>query len=123
MDAFKKSAIWTGVVLTALCGIVLLGGGKIVSGTLLIATTFLMVSPLWRHKTPRWARVGLLCLVFGLVIWNISTTDLPGDSDMSTGMVTACPPPDVDIFARTGVRFVDQAAHILSAFLDQAQLS
>lgn len=123
MDTFKKTATWTGVVLTALCGIVLLGGGKIVSGTLLIATAFLMVSPLWRHKTPRWARAGLLCSVFGLVIWNISTTDLPAESNVSTGMVVASSPPHADTFPRTGVKLVDQAAFILAGFLDQAQSS
>lgn len=123
MNTLKKTAIWTGIVLTGVCGVVLLGGGKIISGMLLIATTFLMVSSLWRRRIPLWVRVALLCVVFGLVGWNISTTDLPAPVDVSTDMTTVCHAPHTDMFERTGVKFVDQMALILASFLDQAQPS
>lgn len=123
MNTLKKTAIRTGIVLTGTCGVVLLGGGKIVSGTMLIATTFLMVSPLWRHRIPRWIHIALLCLVFGLVAWNISTTDLPGTSNVMVAGAEGCQQPHAEMFPRTGIRFVDQMALILAGFLDQAQPS
>lgn len=121
MDNLKKTAVRTGIVLTGICGIVLLGGGKIMSGTMVIATTFLIVSPTWRNRFPRWARAGLLCVVFGLVIWNISTTDLPDLSNVSPDKAGVCLPPHTEMFPRTGITFVDQLAVILAAFLEQAE--
>ncbi|THV40184.1 hypothetical protein [Glycomyces buryatensis] len=117
MDTLKKIAMWTGIVITGLCGVVLLGGGKVGSGTLLIATTFIMVLPVRQHKLPRWARVGLICAVFGVVIWNISTTDLP---DPSNVMVAACGNEAADTYTPTGFKFWDQVTYIFSGFLAQA---
>lgn len=79
--AFRKMAMWTGIALTGMCGIVLLGGGKVQSGALLIITAFVMTLLVGRNKLPVWLRVVLLCAVFGLVIANISTTQLPTRSD------------------------------------------
>jgi hypothetical protein len=117
METLKKIAMWTGIVLTGLCGIVLLGGGKVGSGTLLIATTFIMVLPVRRHKLPRWARVGLICAVFAVVISNISTTELP---DPSNGMVVACDNESADTYTSTGFKFLDQLTYIFNVFLSQA---
>ncbi|HEY1176349.1 MAG TPA: hypothetical protein VGF17_09335, partial [Phytomonospora sp.] len=60
MQSFKRTAMWTGIALTGACGVVLLGGGKIVSGTLLIITAFTMALLVGRDKIPIWARVVLL---------------------------------------------------------------
>ncbi len=120
MDNLKKIAMWTGIVFTGLCGVVLLGGGKVVSGTLLIATTFIMVLPVRRPKLPRWARVGLLCAVFGVVIWNISTTDLPTPSNQ---MVMSCANEHADTYTSTGFKFLDQVTYIFNSFLSQAEPS
>lgn len=120
MGNFKKAAMWTGIVVTALCGVVLLGGGKVVSGTLLIATAFIMVRPIRRLKLPLWARIGLLCAVYGLVALNISTTDLPLSSN---GMVMACGSEAADGFTPTGIKFWDQVRWIFSSFLAQAESS
>lgn len=117
MDIMKKVALRTGIVLTGLCGVVLLGGGKVMSGTLLIAMTFLMVLPVRWHKVPRWARAGLICAVFGVVMWNISTTELP---DPSNGMTAACANESVGANTSTGLEFLDQLTHIFDGFLAQA---
>jgi hypothetical protein len=117
MDTLKKTLMWTGIVVTGLCGIVLLGGGKVTSGTLLIATTFGMMLPIGQ-RLPRWARIGLVCAVFGLVIWNISTTDLP-----APGMAEACTSGPADLPASTGVKFLDQVRDIFNGFVSQAESS
>lgn len=117
MDTFKKIAMWTGIVLTGMCGVVLLGGGKVISGTLLIVTTLVMVRPATRYKPPRWVSVVLICAVFGVVTWNISTTELPNDSFHST---VACESEGVNMFERTGYKFLDQVTRILGSFLAQA---
>lgn len=118
METVRKTAIWTGIVLIGLCGIVLLGGGKIVSGTLLVITAFVMVLPIWRHTSLRWLMAVLTCAIFGLVIWNISTTDLPAPSD---GMVVACTESAMEVPPSTGIKFFDQVAYIFSGFLSQAE--
>ncbi|MBB5940195.1 hypothetical protein [Streptomyces zagrosensis] len=117
MDNLKKIAMWTGIILTGLCGVMLLGGGKVMSGTLLIATAFIMVLPVRRPKVPRWARIGLICAVFGVVIWNISTTDLPNPSN---GMAMSCDNEHADTYTSTGFKFLDQVTYIFSDFLSQA---
>jgi hypothetical protein len=117
MDNLKKIAMRTGIVLTGLCSIVLLGGGKVQSGTLLFATTFIMVLPAKRPKLPSWAQVGLICAVFGVVILNISTTDLPHSSN---GMVMSCANEHADTYTQTGFKFLDQVTYIFSGFLSQA---
>lgn len=117
MEIVRKTAVWTGIVLIGLCGIVLLGGGKIMSGTLLVITAFVMVLPIWRHRALRWSMAVLTGAIFGLVIWNISTTELPGRSD---GMVVACTDSAVDV-PSTGIEFFDQVAYIVSGFLSQAE--
>lgn len=117
MGTFKKTAMWTGIVVTGLCGVALLGGGKVMSGTLLIATAFIMVRPIRQLKLPRWARIGLLCAVFAVVAWNISTTELP---DPSNSMVTACGNEVADTYTPTGLKFLDQVTYIFSSFLAQA---
>ncbi|GAB6937699.1 hypothetical protein ACQP60_05820 [Isoptericola variabilis] len=116
MSTLKAVAGWAGIGVTGACGVVLLGGGKIWSGTLLIATTFLMVLPVWR-RVPRWARLALLVAVVALVVANISTTQLPGPS---TGMVTRCGDEEAATFTPTGIRFLDQLRYILGSFLTQA---
>jgi ribose/xylose/arabinose/galactoside ABC-type transport system permease subunit len=115
MDTLKKTAMWTGIVVTGLLGVVLLGGGKVSSGTLLVITAFVMSLPFWRHRLPLWVRIVLICAVFALVISNISTTDLPV---ASAGMMTCSelaytPTP-------TGFKFLDQVNYIFSSFLAQA---
>lgn len=120
MHSFKRIATWTGIALTCACGIVLLGGGKIVSGTLLVITAFTMALLVGRNKIPVWARVVLLCAVFGLVTWNISTTELPAPSD---GMVIACPGQTVEFHESTGFKFLDQLILISGSFIDQAEFS
>lgn len=116
MDILTKAATWTGVALTAVCGVVLLGGGKVTSGTLLIATAFVMVLPV-RHRLPRAVRVALLCAVLAVVVVNVSTTELPGSAD---GMVAACGDEAASTFTPTGHRFLDQLRYILGNFLAQA---
>ncbi len=117
MDTLKTVSMWTGIVITGLCGVVLLGGGKVMSGTLLVATAFILALPVRRHKLPLWARVGLICAVFAVVIWNISTTDLP---DPSNAMVAGCTDEAAFAYTPTGFRFLDQLTLIFSHFLAQA---
>ncbi|MEO3756343.1 hypothetical protein [Streptomyces sp. B6B3] len=118
MDNLKKIAKWAGIVFTGLCGVVLLGGGKVTSGILLIATAFIMVLPVRRPMLPRWAWVGLICAVFGVVIWNISTTDLPNSSNV---MMAGCANENSDTYTSTGFKFLDQVTHIFRGFLSQAE--
>lgn len=115
MASIKKIAMWTGIALTGLCGIVLVGGGKIQSGALLIITAFVMTLLVGRNKLPIWARVVLLCAVYGVVIANISTTELPSASD---GITTQCS--DTAPVPSTGFRFLDQMLYIFNGFLSQA---
>ncbi|GAA2127095.1 hypothetical protein [Glycomyces algeriensis] len=116
MDKFKRIAMWTGIVLIGVCGVILLGGGKIVSGTLLVTTAFLMALPSGPRKLPLWIGIPVLCGVFALVAWNISTTELP---DTSHGMVM-CGDEISDLYSPTGIEFVDQVMYIFSGFLAQA---
>ena len=113
MDTFKKVAMWTGIVVTGLLGIVLLGGGKVQSGTLLIFTAFAMAVPVRRHRLPRWVRIVLVCAVYGLVMLNISTTELPDPSMVRCGEYA-------DWYTPTGIEFLDQVQYIFSGFLAQA---
>ncbi|MEU5155995.1 hypothetical protein [Glycomyces sp. NPDC021274] len=117
MDTFKKTAMWTGIVVTGLCGIVLLGGGKVTAGTLLVATAFILALPVKRHRLPLWVRIALICVVFALVISNISTTEIP---DPSHGMVMACGDEVADTYSPTGIKFLDQVSYIFAGFLAQA---
>ncbi|ACQ80224.1 hypothetical protein Bcav_1969 [Beutenbergia cavernae DSM 12333] len=117
MHTLKTIATWTGITLTGLCGVVLLGGGKVTSGFLLVATAFVMVLPVVRGKLPLWARIGLICAVFGVVMLNISTTELPGSSN---GMVMACADESARTFTPTGFTFWDQVRYIFGSFLAQA---
>jgi hypothetical protein len=127
MDILKKTAMWTGIVLTGLCGVVLLGGGKVVSGTLLIAMAFTMVlsvrrpvRPAERRRLPRWVGGALICAVFGVVIWNISTTDLPAPS---SGMGACNSASAEGAHSSTGIKFFDQVADIFDGFVSQADPS
>jgi hypothetical protein len=117
MDTLKKTAMWAGIVFTGSCGVVLLGGGKVTSGTLLVATAFIMVISIGRRKLPLWVRIALICAVYVLVIWNISTTELPASSN---GMVMSCVDEHADSFTPTGFEFWDQVRYIFSGFLAQA---
>jgi hypothetical protein len=117
MRTFKKIAMWTGIVLTGICGVVLLGGGKIVSGTLLITTAFVMALLVGRSKLPIWVRVMLLCAIYGLVIWNISTTEIPDPSDP---IAVGCGDELAFAYTPSGIKFLDQVAHIFNGFLAQA---
>jgi len=117
MDTFKTVAMWTGIVITGACGVVLLGGGKVMSGTLLIATAFILALSVRQHRLHRWVRVGLVCAVYGLVIWNISTTELPNSSNI---MVAACSDESAFTYTPTGFRFLDQVTYIFGHFLAQA---
>lgn len=117
MGTFKKVAMWAGIALTGMCGVVLLGGGKIVSGTLLITTAFVLALPVGRSKLPVWVRVVLLCAVFGLVIWNISTTELPNPSDT---MAMGCGEELAFDYQPSGITFVDQVVRIFNTFLAEA---
>lgn len=121
METVKKVALWAGIVLTGVCGIVLLGGGKIVSGTMLVTLTFVMLLPAWR-RISIWVRVGLIVVLFGLVTWNISTTDLRPPSDETT-MNGGCVDEGADIFPITGIKFVDQVGQIVGGFITQAEPS
>lgn len=108
----KKTMIWIGIILTGLCGVVLFGGDKITSGIMLIVTMIIMILPIKQNKILRRVRIGFVCVVLCLVIWNISTTDLPGDFPFipSTGEVS-------DAYS-TGIRFLDQLIHIFKGFLE-----
>ncbi|THV24524.1 hypothetical protein [Glycomyces paridis] len=117
MDTLKKTAKWTGIVAIGMCGVVLLGGGKVVSGTLLVATAFILALPVKRHRLPLWFRIALVFAVFALVAWNISTTDLPVQA---SGMVTTCGNEAADGFTPTGFKFWDQVRYIFNGFLAQA---
>jgi hypothetical protein len=117
MDNLKKTAMWTGIAVTGLCGVILLGGGKVQSGTLLIVMTFLMAMPGRQHRLPLWLRVGLICAVFGVVAWNISTTELPAPMN---GMGMACGYETADFYSPTGIKFLDQVMYIFSGFVAQA---
>jgi hypothetical protein len=117
MSLLRKVAMWAGIALTGMCGVVLLGGGKIGSGILLIATTFIMALLVGRARLPIWVRVVVLCAVFGLVILNISTTEIPDPSDpiaMSCGEELAFD------YQPSGVKLLDQAVRILNVFLAEA---
>lgn len=120
MEIVKKMAVWAGVVFTGLCGIVLLGGGKITSGTMLVTLTFVMLLPFWRRTVPLWARAGLICVLFGVVIWNISTTDLPAPSN---DMEVACTADQRVSTPSTGFKFLDQVTYIFNSFTSQAESS
>lgn len=120
METVKKIAMWAGIVFTGLCGIVLLGGGKIMSGTMLVTLTFVMLLPVWRRGVPLWARAGLICVLFGVVIWNISTTDLPAPSN---DMKVACTTDERATSPSTGFKFLDQVTHIFNSFTSQAESS
>ncbi|MFD7310663.1 hypothetical protein [Promicromonospora sp. NPDC059942] len=111
----RKIAMWAGTAVTGLCGIVLLGGGKIHSGTLLIVTAFVAVILVGRTRPPVWVRVVLLCAIYGAVIANISTTELPSSSDTKViaSSENVAPP-------STGYRFLDQLIYISNNFLTQA---
>lgn len=120
METVKKMAIGTGIALTGVCGIVLLGGGKIVSGTLLVVLTFVMLLPFWRRWVPLWARVGLVCVLFALVIWNISTTELPAPvNEMEVGGCIE----EGRTAPSTGFKFLDQVMLIVNSFIAQAEPS
>lgn len=117
MGLLRKAAMWAGIALTGMCGIVLLGGGKIGSGILLIATTFIMALLVGRSRLPIWVRVVLLCAVFGVVLLNISTTEIPDPSDpiaMSCGEELAFE------YQPSGVKLLDQAVRIFNVFLAEA---
>jgi hypothetical protein len=116
MNTLKKIAKWTGVVLIGACGVVLLGGGKITSGTLMIVTAFLLVVLAGKHLVPRWIGIVLVCAVLGLVAWNISTTDLPGEV---SGNAMACT--EVVDTPETGIKFLDQVLYIFGGFAAQAE--
>ncbi|GAA1680922.1 hypothetical protein GCM10009830_30020 [Glycomyces endophyticus] len=115
MNTTKKTALWTGVAVTGLLGVVLLGGGKIQSGTLLILTAFALAQPAARRRLPLWLGVALVGVLYGLVAWNISTTELP---DPSAGMMSC--EEHSEWYDPTGIRFVDQLMWILSGFTAQA---
>ena len=117
MHTLKKIAMWTGIVLTGMCGVVLLGGGKITSGALLVTTAFVMALLVGRNKVHVWIRVVLLCAIFGLVGWNISTTELPGSTE---GMVMVCGTERDEPRPSTGFKFLDQLIYIGDGFLSQA---
>ncbi|GAB3764951.1 hypothetical protein [Microlunatus parietis] len=117
METVKKIAAWTGIVLTGLSGIVLLGGGKVTSGALLIATSFILVRPIRRLALPGWARAGLICAVFAVVIWNISTTELPNPSN---DRAVSCARESAFAVTPTGFTFLDQVIYIVSTFVAQA---
>lgn len=119
METAKKIAPWAGIVLTGLCGIVLLGGGKVMSGTMLTILTFFMLLPAWR-RVPLWGRAGLICFLFGVVIWNISTTDLPAPTNGNEMICTSEQPVTTP---STGIKFVDQVTYIFKGFMAQAESS
>jgi hypothetical protein len=109
--------MWAAVVVTASCGVVLLGGGKVTSGTLLVATAFFLALPVRQHRIPRWVSVGLVCVVLALVVWNISTTELPPPSN---AMVAGCADEVAFTYTPSGFKFLDQVTYIFSQFLAQA---
>ncbi|NUQ91007.1 MAG: hypothetical protein HOQ43_21400 [Glycomyces artemisiae] len=117
MGTFKKTAMWTGIVLTGLCGIVLLGGGKIGSGSLLIVTAFTMALLVGRSPVPVWLRVVLICAVFALVIANISTTQIPDPSDP---FAMGCGEELAFDYEPSGFKFLDQVVRIFNTFLAEA---
>jgi hypothetical protein len=98
---FTKIMKWIGIILTGLSGVVWLGGNKIGAGFLLIFTMIFMVLPIKHNKTLRRIRIGFACLVFCLVIWNITQTEIPSDYDGYS----------------TGIRFFDQVLLIFNGFL------
>lgn len=120
MDTLKKIAMWTGIVLIGMCGVALLGGGKVMSGTLLIATSFAMTLPRMRRRIRPWGHAVLLCAVFGVVLWNISTTELPSSSN---AMVVACTDGPAETYTHTGFKLLDQVTYIFGNFLSQASPS
>lgn len=115
MDKLKKIAMWTGIVVIGACGVILLGGGKVMSGTLMVTTAFLLALPSGPRKLPLWVGIPLLCAVFALVALNISTTELP-----RPGMV-ACGDEVSELYSPTGIEFLDQVMYIFSGFLAQAE--
>ncbi|GAA1695719.1 hypothetical protein GCM10009830_49560 [Glycomyces endophyticus] len=118
MDILKKTALWTGIVLLGMCGVVLLGGGKITSGILLIVVAFALVLTVGRRRLPLWGNVALTALVLvvlGLVAWNVSTTDLP-----PKGVEAAMACSEAVDYPSTGVRLFDQAVYIFNGFAAQA---
>ncbi|WP_199615063.1 hypothetical protein [Paenibacillus alkalitolerans] len=108
----NKTMKWIGIILTGLCGVVLLGGDKVTSGILLIVTMIIMLLPIKQNKILCWVRLGFVCVMFCLVIWNISTTELPGDR---FAKIQNGPPNET---YSTGFRFLDQLIHIFKGFLE-----
>jgi hypothetical protein len=116
MDTLKKAAKWAIIVVTGLLGIILLGGGKIQSGTLMVFAAFALAVPN-RHRLPVWVRLGLLCALYALVTWNVSTTELPNDANDMWG---SCEPEVAGFYAPTGIGLLDRAFYIFSVFVAQA---
>jgi hypothetical protein len=116
MGTFKKTVKWTVIVVTGLVGIVLLGGGKIHSGSLMTFAAFALAVPV-KHRLPLWVRIGLLCALYGMVTWNISTTEIP---DVANGMRASCGTEVADWYAPTGIALLDKAFYIFSVFAAQA---
>ena len=121
---FKKTMKWIGIILTGIWGIVWLGGDKITSGTLLVIVTIVMILPISQNKTLHWLRIGFICIVFCLVIWNITTTELPGDhffrpTPFFRPDPSAANPSEItEEGYSTGIRFFDQVIHIFKGFLE-----
>ncbi|WP_112135824.1 hypothetical protein [Glycomyces dulcitolivorans] len=116
MSTFRTVAMWTGVAVIASCGVILLGGGKVVSGALMIATAFTLALTVKRRGFSWWARVGLVCVVLALVAANISTTEIP---DPSMAMAAGCTETAFTA-TPTGFKFLDQVILIFNHFLAQA---
>lgn len=104
-----------GSILTGLLGIILFGGDKVASGSLLMITAVVLALPIRQNKALRLARAGFVCLVIAVVIWNISTTQVPGDPGVF--MVQGYSPSPDGIAYRTGFRFLDQLVYIFEGFL------
>lgn len=104
-----------GIILTGLFGIIILGGDKVTSGILLIATMIFMLLPIKQSKILRLIRIGAVCVVFSLVLWNISATELPSDNPIM-GQPVDIPKPIITY--STGVKFFDQLIHIFNGFLE-----
>nr|BFF24883.1 hypothetical protein GCM10025732_28480 [Glycomyces mayteni] len=62
-------------------------------------------------------RVVLLCAVFALVAWNISTTELPNPSDP---LAMGCGEELAFDYEPSGFTFLDQVVRIFNVFLAQA---
>ena len=86
-------------VLIGICVVILLSVNKITSSIVLIAIVIVIFLPIGKSKALKWARVAFVLVSFVLILWNISTTELPKEH------------------IQTGCWFFDKVIHLFNGLL------